>query len=77
MNNYFYFVVGLYEEDENGKQKRFAYAEKVHGSNELLSYFGRKDIQHVNPVKTFKEAKEIAEFWNDCYKKNGTYMFAR
>ena len=30
------------------------------------------DILHF--FKSFKEAKEIAAFWNDCYKNNGTLM---
>ena len=68
--SYFYYVV---VEKENGKY--FAYAERVHGSNCIKHYFSADNIENVMPTATFKGAKEIAEYWNECYKRNGTYMF--
>ena len=67
---YFYYAV---VNEENGKY--FAYAERVREGNNIKSYFEADDIIIVHPCGTFKEAKEIAEYWNECYKKNGTYMF--
>ena len=68
--NYFYYVVVNKEND-----KYSAHAERVHGSNCIKHYFKADNIENVMPTATFKEAKEIAEYWNECYKKNGTYMF--
>ena len=68
--NYFYYAV---VNEENGKYG--AYAERVHGSNNIKSYFEADNIDIVHPCGTFKEAKELSAFWNECYKKNGTYMF--
>ena len=67
---YFYYAV---VEKENGKYG--AYAERVHGSNNIKSYFEADNIDIVHPCGTFKEAKELSAFWNECYKNNGTYMF--
>lgn len=33
-------------------------------------------IIHVNILPTKKRAEEVAQYWNDCYKANGTYFFA-
>ena len=68
--NYFYYAVVNKEND-----KYCAYAERVNGSNCIKHYFDADNIEIVMPTATFKEAKETAEYWNECYKKNGTYMF--
>lgn len=33
-------------------------------------------IIHANILPTKKRAEEVAQYWNDCYKANGTYFFA-
>lgn len=32
-------------------------------------------LQAAQLCQTKKAAQELADFWNDCYKKNGTYFF--
>mgnify|MGYP005768670771 FL=1 len=66
-NTHYVFVV---EKDD----KFFAYAKTIPNSNNLLSYLGLTGLKTVNAADSKKEAKALAEFWNDCYKKNGTYM---
>lgn len=60
---------------ENGK--RYAYIVPVSSGDNLLSVIARiKGVEHINAYPTKKEAKEVVEFWNECYKINGTYMFS-
>lgn len=55
--------------------KFFAYAKTSSNSNNLLSYLGDAGLQSVNAADSKKEAAALADFWNDCYKKNGTFLF--
>ncbi len=32
-------------------------------------------LQCVQLCQSKKEAVQLADFWNDCYKQNGTYFF--
>jgi hypothetical protein len=60
---------------ENGKL--YAFAWKVSGNQDLLSVLrGFKNLETVNVCPSFKSAKELVAFWNDCYKANGSYMFS-
>lgn len=34
-----------------------------------------KNIKTMNACDTKKKSMEIAEHWNECYKKNGTLLF--
>ena len=65
-----YIVVSIQEDGKN-----YAYVIKHHNSNNLINVLGIKGISHANICDTKKEAYRIAEYWNGCYKKNGTYMF--
>lgn len=59
---------------ENGKN--YAYAVPVSGSDNLCAVMGRISgltAAHICPSK--KAASELAAFWNDGYKANGSYMF--
>lgn len=38
----------------------------------LTGLFDVSNIESVNIADSKKAALELAEFWNDCYKKNGT-----
>ena len=70
-NNNFYYVI---VHTENGK--KYAHAHKVSGNLNLLSVLQAfKNVSCVHQCKTLKGARELAEFWNECYKKNNTYMF--
>lgn len=33
------------------------------------------DLEYLNICPTKKAAEELAAFWNECYKKNGTYAY--
>lgn len=69
MNGNAYYVV---TEKKDGKF--VSYALTV-GRNQNIGkdFFGKYDT--VNNCSTKKEAEEIARYWNECYKKNGTYMY--
>ena len=60
--------------EEDGKL--CAYAIRVRQNENLLSKLAINNIVSANICGTKKEAREIVNFWNDCYKQNGTYMFA-
>lgn len=61
-------------ESENGKN--FSYVIGI-GENEnvfsALSRYKNLESGHIFPTK--KKAQEVADFWNECYKNNGTYKF--
>lgn len=59
---------------ENGK--RAAYVQKWHNSNNLACLLKNSKIESANICDSKKEAQEIAEYWNQCYKRNGCYMYA-
>lgn len=66
----FYYVFVLTKDG-----KHFAFANKVHGSLNLYSVItSYKYLDTVHQCKTYTEAQDIAEFWNQCYKNNGTYQ---
>lgn len=65
-----YIVVSI-----NENEKNYAYAVKVNSSDNLLSKLQIKDIKTANICESRKEASKLADYWNECYKKNGTYMF--
>lgn len=69
--NYFYYV---FEIVENGKY--YAWAVKISGAENLLSHIQRtKNLICVHQCKTFSDAKNISASWNNCYKRNGTYLY--
>lgn len=86
MKNY-YFAINcdytgnpdLFTGDTHDNERRlFADVLTVPESDNLLSAFSRiGGLISVNSCPTKKAAKELADFWNDCYKKNGTYAFRR
>lgn len=56
------------------KEKYCAFTISADESDNLLHVFntyGR--LSHINAFPTKKRAEEVAAYWNDCYKKNGTY----
>ena len=34
-------------------------------------------LMHANIKPTKKEAQALADFWNECYKQNGTYLYSK
>jgi len=59
--------------------KRFAFTHRVSNSVNLLSELERfKSAESVNIADSKKAAIELADYWNECYRKNGTlYDFNR
>lgn len=53
--------------------KRYAHAEKVNTNSNIASFCQYYDI--VQYCETWNKAVELADFWNECYKKNGTFDY--
>ena len=50
----------------------------VNDSQNLVSVLDTiKGLKTANLFGTKKKAKEIAVFWNECYKKNGTHYLSK
>lgn len=71
MKKYIYAVYSL-ENDEG----MLACAEKISTSLNLKHVIeGIKDLVYFNVCESYKEAKHIAEVWNQAYKENGNHMY--
>ena len=70
MQNFYYAV----NTEDNGKICAFVIKASI---NDNLKYLfnGYKNLISINACPTEKRAEELANFWNECYKANGTYMF--
>lgn len=59
--------------------KLYAYMQKVSNYTNLLYAFKNCtsgcELISVNACDTKKQAQELVEFWNQCAKDNGRYMF--
>ena len=54
----------------------YAYVHSVGQNDNLKSALdGISGLQAVQLCQTKKEAAQLADFWNECYKRNGTYFF--
>lgn len=75
MNKYSYYVLTEQTKHPN-RLLYYAKAVKIHNSNDLLTALApqasNKIILHVNACDTWKEAQEIARYWNKCYAEAGT-----
>lgn len=71
MDNYVWYVL---IRTENGKH--YAHAFRLRQNQNIASFVhDYPNITHMNACPTMKYAKEIAQAWNESFKKNGTYMF--
>lgn len=60
--------------EENGKF--YAYMVKAAQNNNLVSLLaGIAHLKAANIYGTKKQAAAVVQFWNDCYRQNGTYLF--
>ena len=84
MLNHNVYIVWTYSTEDN--KKHYSTAEKVSAGNNLLDYKAKRTfidphnfavLSCMNVCKTWKEAKQLSHFWNECYRNNGTYMFDR
>ena len=56
----------------------YSYVVEALQNNNLCSALERiPGLKCAHIYGTRKQAKEIADFWNDCYKANGTYLFQK
>ena len=54
----------------------YAHVIKVKESENLFTSFDAiKGLTSANVFETKKKACEVATFWNNCYRQNGTYLF--
>ncbi len=67
---YFYIAVQI---AENGKF--YAYVIRISEHDNLYSKLNMPGIVAANICPTRKRAREIAQFWNDCSRRNGNYLF--
>lgn len=72
---YFYYTIEII----NPEGKTFAYAERVHQAYNLYGYFDRfcnkskgEEIISITPFSTLKQARAVANFWNDTAREKGT-----
>ena len=72
MKNLYFVFVQTFD-----NKYHFAHAQKVDANNNLKSYFeGIPLLTCAQSCDTWKKALQVANFWNDCYKENGTlYKF--
>ena len=71
MKNFYYAV------EIRKSKKQYSYVES-HGENNLIGMFERlmqNGAVVVHPCHTKKHAEELTDFWNECAKKNGNYLF--
>ena len=86
MKNYIYIAFTA-EQDKNSttfterKNKEYCpgyYANvlRVSSDDNILSALSAiGGLKAANAFPSKKQAEEIAAFWNDCYKRNKTYLF--
>lgn len=66
----FYFVITISTGDGFA-----AYVISADKSDNLISRFSINNIVSANICETRKEAQALAAHWNECYRKNGTYLY--
>lgn len=84
---YFYMVVTVEldknenifsDEKKEPKMGLLSYPITVNENQNLLCELEAiKGLKNVTMFATKKRAKEHADFWNECYKKNGNYYFSK
>lgn len=69
----FYFVV-----TETKEGKHISHVIGISESSNIIQELERiPNATHANIFATKKRCDEIASYWNECYRKNGTHMFDR
>lgn len=83
MNKNYYLVytqnvAGNYfaDEDDERELQLIASVLKVSESDNVASKLECiSNLMHANIMPTKRKAEEVARYWNECYKKNGTYAY--
>lgn len=58
--------------EESGKY--ISYVLPFTSQDNVICCLNIKNIVSANVYDTRKRAEEICEYWNECYKKNGTLL---
>jgi len=66
-----YYIAATIEENK----KYYDYVIVGNYSDNLKSLLNISGLIHATLCRTKKQAAELVEFWRDCHKKNGTYLF--
>ena len=53
----------------------YSYVTPISAADNALSKLAITGIVSANIYRTKKQAAEVVTFWNECYRKNGTYLF--
>lgn len=69
-NKNIYIAVHIKENEKN-----YAYVVKTTDNNNLLSVLDIKGITSAN-IWNKTEAYKTVDFWNENFKKNGTYLYS-
>lgn len=69
MKHFYYVVV------KSVSDKHYAYVDKVAENCNIVTRWATSLTTAVHHCETKKKAEELANYWNECYKANGTYMF--
>ena len=67
MKHFYYVIMATKNE------KYYAYVVEINKENAIPTHWVTSG--KVYPRETKKKAEELANYWNECYKANGTYMF--
>lgn len=60
---------------ENGKN--YAYAVSVSGGQNIFGVLSSiPGITAANICTSKKDAEQLAKFWNECFKNNGTWLYS-
>ena len=65
------------DEKKEPKMGLLSYVIKTNENQNLLGELCIRGLKTVNLFETKKRAEEHARFWNECYKKNGTYLYGK
>lgn len=69
---HFYFAATI---EQNGR--RAAMTIHAGGDENLMHTFSRiQGLEFVNACESKKQAEQIVQHWNDCYRANGTYLYS-
>ena len=86
MKNFYMVVTVELDKNENifSDEKKepsmglYSYVITANTSENLLSSFGCiRGLKSANIFETKTKAVQIADYWNECFKKNGTYLYSK
>lgn len=67
-----YYLAAIVHDNNNGKN--WAGVITVRGNENLLNYLSFRGITAANICESKAEAERLAEYWNESFRNNGTYL---